>query len=249
MFKKNHLNNIIGIMPMAGRGERFSSHGYKAPKHLIKIKNKPMFERAAMTFSKNIKWIFISQKKFMNNFVFKKSLKGFKNKKNIFLNSFTSGQASTVKKAINYLNDKNKIIVHSCDLTFNVNMEEVNYKIKKFDVLIFTAKSTKYNFKNSNQFSWVRKNKRKKNIEISLKKNFRGTNYNNRVLVGSFIFKNKKVLNDCIKYIFKRKIKTSNEYYIDNAASISSRIGYKLGEVIVNKYISWGSHYELLEYK
>ena len=71
-------------------------------------------------------------------------------------------------------------------------MDEVNYKIKKFDVLIFTAKSTKYNFKNSNQFSWVRKNKRKKNIEISLKKNFRGTNYNNRVLVGSFIFKIKK---------------------------------------------------------
>ena len=147
MFKKNHLNNIIGIMPMAGRGERFSSHGYKAPKHLIQIKNKPMFERAAMTFSKNIKWIFISQKKFMNNFVFKKSLKGFKNKKNIFLNSYTSGQASTVKKAINYLNDKNKIIIHSCDLTFNVNMEGVNNKIKKFDVIIFTAKSTKYNLK------------------------------------------------------------------------------------------------------
>ena len=69
------------------------------------------------------------------------------------------------------------------------------------------------------------------------------------MLVGSFIFKNKKVLDDCIKYIFKRKIKTSNEYYIDNAASVSSKIGYKLGEVIVNKYISWGSHRELLEYK
>ena len=204
---------------MAGQGKRFYNYGYKAPKHLIQINNKPMFERAAMTFSKNIKWIFISQKKFMNNFVFKKSLKGFKNKKNIFLSSHTSGQASTVKKAINYLNDKNKIIIHSCDLTFNVNMEEVNNKIKKFDVIIFTAKS------------------------------IRGTKYNNRVLVGSFIFKNKKVLDDCIKYIFKRKIKINNEYYMDNAASISNKIGYKLGEVIVDKYISWGSHYELLEYK
>ena len=76
----------------------------------------------------------------MNNFVFKKSLKSFKNKK-YFLNSFTSGQASTVKKAINYLNDKNKIIIHSCDLTFNVNMDEVNYKIKKFDVLILQQKA------------------------------------------------------------------------------------------------------------
>ena len=37
---------------MAGRGKRFSNYGYKIPKHLVKINNKPMFERAAMTFSK-----------------------------------------------------------------------------------------------------------------------------------------------------------------------------------------------------
>ena len=36
---------------------------------------------------------------------------------------------------------------------------------------------------------------------------------------------------------------------MDSAATISKKIGYKLGEVIVNKYISWGSHQELLEYK
>ena len=243
MFKKNFLKNVTGIMPMAGRGKRFSNYGYKIPKHLVKINNKPMFERAAMTFSKNIKWIFISHNKFMNNHDFKKSLKKFKYKKNIFTNSFTSGQASTVKKASKFLNNNNKIIVHSCDLTFNVNMKKLNNKTKKFDVIVFTTKGKKYNYKNPRQFSWVRINK-KKNIEISLKKNFKGSR-NNRVLVGSFLFKNRKVLIDCINYIFKKKLKISNEYYMDSAATISKKIGYKLGEVIVNKYISWGSHQEL----
>ena len=113
--------------------------------------------------------------------------------------------------------------------------------------MFLLQKEKKYNYKNPRQFSWVRINK-KKNIEISLKKNFKDSR-NNRVLVGSFLFKNRKVLIDCINYIFKKKLKISNEYYMDSAATISKKIGYKLGEVIVNKYISWGSHQELLEYK
>ncbi len=44
MLKKNHLNNMIAIMPMAGQGKRFYNYGYKAPKHLIQINNKPMLK-------------------------------------------------------------------------------------------------------------------------------------------------------------------------------------------------------------
>ncbi len=95
----------------------------------------------------------------------------------------------------------------------------------------------------------MRKNINKNSIEISLKKNFKNDRKKNRVLVGSFIFKNKKVLNHCIKHIFKRKLKINNEYYLDYAAAISEKIGYKLGEMVVKKYISWGSHYEFIEHK
>lgn len=249
MYKKDFLKSFIAIMPMAGRGQRFVKFGYNTPKHLIKIRDKPMFERAAMTFSKNIKWIFISQKKFMFHRIFKKSLKEFKSKKNIFLNSYTSGQASTVKKALKFLSANKKIIIHSCDLKFDFNEKELKKKSKMFDVIVFTAKCKKFNLGNSKQFSWVRKNINKNSIEISLKKNFKRDRKKNRVLVGSFIFKNKKVLNHCIKHIFRRKLKINNEYYLDYAAAISEKIGYKLGEIVVNKYISWGSHYEFIEHK
>ena len=59
-----------------------------------------------------------------------------------------------------------------------------------FDVIVFTAKCKKFNLGNSKQFSWVRKNINKNSIEISLKKILRMIE-KNRVLVGSFIFKNK----------------------------------------------------------
>ena len=249
MYKKNISKSFVVIMPMAGRGMRFRKYGHNTPKPLIKINNRPMFLKSAMAFSRKLKWFFIVQKSLTNNKIFKDSIKFFKNKKVITLNKYTSGQASTVKKAIKFLKKNHIIIVHSCDLSFKINFKEVKKKLKEYDVIVLTSKGTKHNFKNQSQFSWVRKNSVSKDTEISLKKNFTTNKKNNRVLVGSFIFKNYKVLNESIKYIINNNLKIKNEYYLDCAASISEKIGFKLDEIIVKKYQSWGSHSELKKFK
>lgn len=172
MHKKNYLNNIIAIMPMAGRGQRFKNYGYETPKPLIKIGKKPMFAKATESFPKNLKWIFISQRKFKLSTIYEKSLKKFQKAKVVYLEKYTSGQANTVSKAIKFLTKKENIIIHSCDLKFKINFSDLRKKVKKYDVVVLTAKGNKYNFNNSNLFSWVRKKKENK-IEISLKKNFK----------------------------------------------------------------------------
>ena len=235
MYKKNKLNKFVIIMPMAGRGVRFKKYGIDTPKPLIKINNLPMFAASAMAFSKKFKWFFIVQKIVNNNKIFKKSLKFFKNKKIVILNKYTNGQASTVGKVIKYLTKNQTIIVHSCDLYFKINFVEIKKKLKKYDIIVLTAQGKEYNFKNSTQFSWVRKNNNNK-VEISLKNNFSKNKKKNRVVVGSFIFKNKEILKKSIDYITKHKLKIKNEYYLDHAASISKKIGYELGEIVVKKY-------------
>ena len=232
-------------MPMAGKGIRFKKFGYDLPKPLIKIKNTPMFVKATMTFSKYLNWIFVVKKNLKNEKLFKKSLSLFKNKKLIYLNKHTNGQASTVYKAINLLGNNQIVIIHSCDLSFSIKMNDIKNKIKKYDVIVFTAKGKKFNFKNSRQFSWVRNNSEKNKLEISMKKNFKKDKKKNRVLIGSFVFKNKKVLKNCINNMIKNKLKINGEYYIDKAASISNKIGYDLGEILIKDYKSWGSHNEL----
>ncbi len=249
MYKKNKVKNFIIIMPMAGRGMRFKKYGYSTPKPLIKINQSPMFLKSSKAFSKKLKWFFIIQKNLNKNKIFKNSIKFFKNKKIIILNKYTNGQASTVAKAVKFLKKDQIVIVHSCDLSFKINFKEIKKKLNKHDVIVITSKGKKHNFKNSNQFSWVRKNIRNNEIEISLKKNFTYNKEDNRVLVGSFIFKNYKILDKSIKYITKNKLKIKNEYYLDKAVSISKKIGFKLGEIIVKKYQSWGSHTELKNFK
>lgn len=249
MYKKDTLKNIVAIMPMAGKGSRFKKFGYETPKPLIKIKNIPMFVKATMVFSKSLNWFFIAQKYLKSEKIFKKSLTLFKNKKLIYLTKYTNGQASTVLKAIKLLKKNHIIIIHSCDLSFKINITDIKNKIKESDVLVFTAKGKKFNFKNSKQFSWVRKNLKKNKIEISMKKNFKNDKNKNRVLVGSFVFRNKDVLQNCISYMLRNNLKINNEYYIDVAASISNKIGYKLDEIIVKDYKSWGSYRELVDNK
>jgi hypothetical protein len=82
-----------------------------------------------------------------------------------------------------------------------------------------------------------------------LKKNFKKNKKKSRVLIGSFVFKNKNVLKNCLQYIYRKKYKIKNEYYIDSAAMIADKIGYTLGELSVKKYVSWGSHAEFLKNK
>ena len=245
-MQNKNLKNFIGVMPMAGEGLRFKKYGHILPKPLIKINNTPMFLKATNSFPKNLKWIFISNNVIKNSYKIIKNLKI--KKKNIFLSlkKKTKGQASTVHKSLKYINKTDTVIVHSCDLSFKINFSIFKKKIIENDILVFTAKGKNYQFKNHKQFSWVKSNQN--GCKISIKKNFRKNN-NVKVLIGTFAFKNKKTLKNLLEYTFKKKMKVNNEYYMDTLMKVANKLGYKLNEFVVDKYVSWGSHKEFLKYK
>ena len=72
----------------------------------------------------------------------------------LFLNKKTEGQASTVYKSLKYLGKNEVVIVHSCDLSFKINLSLFKKKIQENDLLVFTAKGSNYHFKNHKNFSW-----------------------------------------------------------------------------------------------
>ena len=82
-MQNKNLKNFIGIMPMAGEGLRFKKHGYLLPKPFIKINNTPMFLKAAKSFPKDLKWVFVSNNTIDTNNKIIKYLKT--KKKNVFL--------------------------------------------------------------------------------------------------------------------------------------------------------------------
>ncbi len=245
-MQNKNIKNFVCVMPMAGEGLRFRKYGYKTFKPLIIINKVPMFIKATKSFPKTFKWIFITKNMINLKGNIKKFIKFIKKKKLLLLNKKTEGQASTVYKSLKYLNKDEVIIVHSCDLSFKINLSLFKKKISKNDLLVFTAQGSNYHFKNHKDFSWVKKIKKK--YKISLKKNFKN-NKNAKVLIGTFAFKNKKIMKHLLEYTFNNKIKINNEYYMDTLIFIAQRMGYKLSDLEVKKYQSWGSHPELLNYK
>ena len=78
------INKFICVMPMAGSGSRFKKYGYHTPKPLIKVNGEPMFIKAAKSFPKYFKWLFIANKNLKSLDDFKKYTNIFKRKKFYF---------------------------------------------------------------------------------------------------------------------------------------------------------------------
>ena len=234
---------------MAGEGERFKNFGYKLPKPLIEINGEPMFIRSAKCMPKADLWIFLVKEKFLQNGLIEKEInKNFKKNKIIPIKKKTEGQASTCFLAKKYLQKNDRIFISSCDSYFKINQKDYIEKSKKYDVLIFTTQANKTHVENPDWFGWVKK-RRNGSIKISCKKQISSTPINDRIILGSFFFKNLSSFQNSIESLFKKKNKINNEYYLDMAVIEALSLGLNVEEVIINNYSSWGSFEELKKWE
>ncbi len=235
---------LINIMPMAGEGKRFRDEGYKDPKPLIKINGESMFIRSAKCMPKADLWIFIIREEFLNDKSFEKQIiNNFKNYKIISIKNTTEGQASTCYLAKKYLQQNDQIFISSCDNYFELNHKEYTKKLSKHDILVFTTNSQEIHVKNPNLFGWVSDENEK--IQVSCKKQISQNPNKDRIIIGSFFFKNLSFFEKSIQSLFKKRKKINGEYYMDMTISEAISLGLNVGEVNVQNYISWGSHKEL----
>ena len=235
----------VNIMPMAGEGLRFKKAGYNTPKPLINVNGKPMFIRSAECMPTADLWIFITQKKFLENGEIDREIKkNFDNYNIISVDQLTEGQASTCGLAADYLKNDNQVFINACDSFIKFNFENYLRQIKKYDVLVFSTKCKEVHLNNPNAYGWVRENE-KGTLEISCKKPFNQKPMNERPIVGTFFFKKSEFFVNSINLLFKNKNKIRNEYYLDMAIQESIKLGFKVGEILVDNYIDLGNYKEL----
>jgi len=240
--------NKVNIMPMAGEGLRLKKAGYNTPKPLINLNGKPMFIRSAECMPDADFWIFITQKKFLDDGkIEKETKKYFKNYKILSVNKLTEGQASTCGLASEYLKQDDQVFINACDSYIKFNTDNYKKQIETYDVLVFTTKCKKIHLTNPNAYGWVRNNK-ENNLEISCKKPFNENPIDERPIVGSFFFKKSEFFINSLDLLFKNKKKVKNEYYLDVAIEESIKLGLKVGEILVDNYIDLGNYKELEKY-
>ena len=124
------------VIPMAGISKRFTVEGYKVPKFMLELKNLSLFKHSLLSFKNYFttdKFLFIAldldlYHEFLLNEIKELGIQDFKI---ILLKDQTKGQAETVYKGLDQINDA---INESEDLIiFNIDTFRPNFIKPKFE--------------------------------------------------------------------------------------------------------------------
>ncbi len=215
------------VIPMAGKGSRFSREGYKPPKYMVEVNGKSLFEYSVGSLPINIaeKIIFICLKehKKFNVVDFIKKRVQHENIQIIYLDSVSRGQAETVFKAKNEVDVQSELIIYNIDTYFNSSklVGILNSKELKMDGVIgaFISES------NDEKWSFAQLDKNKKVAATAEKKKI-----SDYALTGFYHFTRSQDFFEVAEKWMKEGRTVKDEFYI---------------APMYNELISQGKHYIL----
>jgi len=223
------------VIPMAGRGSRFSEAGYVLPKPLIPVHGVPMIKAVVDNLAPKIphRFIFICQIDHLEQYDLVKKLKSYsKNVEVIGINGVTEGQVCTVLKAKNIINNDEPLMTANSDqfIDFDINEYLDDMATRDLDGLIMTMKS------DSPKWSYVKTNEQGHAIETAEK-----LVISNDATVGIYNFKKGSDLVRAAKKMISDNIRVNNEFYTcpcyNYLIKENKKIGvYSIGEEYAGMY-------------
>lgn len=115
------------VIPMAGRGSRFSSAGYDMPKPLIQVMGQPMIRLVIENLrpARPHKFIFICQQEHREKYAVDSLLRSVcPGSEIVFIDEVTEGAACTVLAASQYIDNGAPIMIANSDQWINASIDE-----------------------------------------------------------------------------------------------------------------------------
>lgn len=202
----NHPINIV--VPMAGRGSRFSKAGYDLPKPLLDVHGKPMIEQVIDNIrpSEPHRFIFICQREHLDQYNLARSLSHAGPDTVILpIDGVTEGAACTVLLAEQWINSDSPLMIANCDQYIATPIDEYLGAMEAghFDGFIMTMTA------DDPKWSFVRLDDAGSVCEVVEKKVV-----SNEATVGIYNFRRGSDFVNAAHDMIACKDKTNNEYYV-----------------------------------
>jgi len=234
------------MIPMAGKGSRFSNEGYETPKPLISVSNKPMAIQALLDLPKTNVQKFVLRENMNGLNQLKKELTYIaSNPKFSELNFMTDGQASTCEFGSNDLEPSEPITIAACDNGMIYNAKLLQSLIdSSADVIVWVAKGYPGAIRSPNMYGWVDFDEDGAIRGISVKNPLLNPK-TDPIVVGTFTFKKLSDFLNCVNKMKARDGKVNGEYYVDNAINDAISLGLKCVMFEIDYFICWGTPNDL----
>ena len=245
--KEIKYDDITTILPLAGRGSRFSKDGYKVPKPLLIVTNKHMIVQAVDSIPKSGNNIFICLKEHIELYKLDKVLKKNYNCDIVSIDKVTNGQAETCKIGLlnTNFNLEKPILISACDNGVYYNFENYNKLINNIniDVIIWTLRNESSSKNNPNMYAWLETDENNCVKSVSCKKYIDGKHNlkTSHVIIGTMFFRKAKYFIEGLDKNYQENIKTNNEYYVDDVINQNIKMGLNIKVFEVENYICWGT--------
>ena len=194
------------VVPMAGRGSRFTEAGYEMPKPLIDVYGHPMIEYVTknITPSCDHRFIYICQQEHLEKYGLEEKLKTIAPGCIVIpINYITEGAACTVLLAEKYIDNEDSLMIANSDQYVDSDINVYIAAAGKYDGLIMTmpANHPKWSYIKFDDQGFVTMVREKEVIS-------------NEATVGIY---NYKKGSDFVKYahqMIDKNIKVNNEFYV-----------------------------------
>lgn len=249
--KRNQNINIIQkdttlILPMAGKGSRFSDLGYQTPKPLLNIDGEPMIVQAVKCLPECEENTFICLEEHDKQYNLNKVLQSFfKNSTVKTISNVTEGQACTVQIGIEASNiDIEKpILVSASDngVVYDIQKYISLIKDDSIDVIVWTFRNNPTSKNNPNMYSWLEVDENNKIKKVHCKKFIFDDPLRSHAIIGTMFFRKAKYFIEGFLNNKKENIRTNGEFYVDDVINANIKMGLSVFAYEVENYICWGT--------
>jgi dTDP-glucose pyrophosphorylase len=196
------------VLPIAGRGSRFSNAGYVLPKPLIKVHNKPMIEVVVNNIKPKSKhrFIFVALKEHLDHLGMEETLNRIAPGCIIVpVTEVTEGAACTVLLAREYIDNSDQLMIANSDQWVNVDIDDYLSQMndEKVEGLIMTM------WADDPKWSFVGFNKEGQVINVVEKQVI-----SNEATVGIYNFRHGSDFVKSTDQMIAKNLRVNNEFYV-----------------------------------
>jgi len=238
--------NTTLILPMAGKGSRFSDEGYSLPKPMLPVNENMMVIEAVNCLPKTDNKIFICLSEHINKFKIDVTLRNkFDNCRISKIESVTEGQAITCEIGTNEhgIDLESPILISACDngIFYNTDIIQKLLDDENIDIIVWSFRNNQSSKISPNSYAWLEVDSDNNIKHVSCKKFIYDDPLKTHAIIGTMFFRKSKYFLDGLTKNKIQNIRTNNEFYVDDVLNQNINDGLVIKVFEVDNYICWGT--------